>query len=74
MTAFPTVFGVGVYCFEGTGMVIPIEDSMMHKNSFTPILCVVMMIYTGLCVVSGTLGYLAFGEATEVRQNTTPQQ
>lgn len=64
--AFPFVFGVAVYCFEGTGMIIPVEDAMLNRENFTPILSVVMLIYTSLCVVSGGLGYLAFGDATEV--------
>lgn len=64
--AFPFVFGVGVYCFEGMGMVIPIEDAMTNRENFTPILSVVMVIYTTLCILSGGLGYLAFGDETEV--------
>lgn len=66
-SAFPFVFGVGVYCFEGMGMVIPIEDAMTNRENFTPILSVVMVIYTTLCVLSGGLGYMAFGDETEVR-------
>lgn len=58
-----------MYCFEGMGMVIPIEDAMIKRENFTPILSVVMVIYTALCVLSGALGYLAFGDATEVRQD-----
>ncbi len=65
-TAFPFVFGVGVYCFEGMGMVIPIEEAMSNRQNFTPILSLVMVIYTILCVLSGGLGYLAFGDETEV--------
>ncbi|CAN0587658.1 unnamed protein product, partial [Laminaria digitata] len=64
--AFPFVFGVGVYCFEGMGMVIPVEESMIKRENFTPILSLVMAIYTTLCVLSGALGYLAFGNDTEV--------
>eukprot|EP00904_Undaria_pinnatifida_P005533 jgi/Undpi1/2109/HiC_scaffold_12.g05495.m1 len=63
--AFPFVFGVGVYCFEGMGMVIPVEESMIKRENFTPILSMVMIIYTTLCVLSGALGYLAFGNETE---------
>ena len=47
-------------------MVIPIEEAMVNRENFTPILSVVMVIYTTLCVLSGGLGYLAFGDATEV--------
>ncbi|CAM9161192.1 unnamed protein product [Ascophyllum nodosum] len=63
--AFPFVFGVAVYCFEGTGMIIPVEDAMLNRDNFTRILSVVMLIYTTLCVISGGLGYLAFGDVTE---------
>eukprot|EP00903_Cladosiphon_okamuranus_P016605 g15318.t1 len=62
--ALPFVFGVGVYCFEGMGMVIPIEDAMINREKFAPILSVVMVIYTSLCILSGGLGYLAFGDET----------
>lgn len=47
-------------------MVIPIEDAMIKRDNFTPILSVVMVIYTTLCILSGGLGYMAFGDATEV--------
>lgn len=47
-------------------MVIPIEDAMTNRENFTPILSVVMVIYTTLCVFSGGLGYMAFGDETEV--------
>ncbi|CAM9293469.1 unnamed protein product [Ectocarpus sp. 6 AP-2014] len=63
--ALPFVFGVGVYCFEGIGMAIPIEDAMVNRERFTPILSWVMVIYTVLCVLSGGLGYMAFGDETE---------
>lgn len=64
--ALPFVFGVGVYCFEGMGMVIPVEDAMLNRENFSRILSLVMVIYTTLCVLSGGLGYMAFGNATEV--------
>ncbi|CAM9590751.1 unnamed protein product, partial [Hapterophycus canaliculatus] len=63
--ALPFVFGVGVYCFEGMGMVIPIEEAMINPHHFTRIMSVVMVIYTTLCVLSGGLGYMAFGDETE---------
>lgn len=47
-------------------MVVPIEGAMENRERFTPILSVVMVIYTALCVLSGALGYMAFGDATEV--------
>ncbi|CAN0096532.1 unnamed protein product [Pylaiella littoralis] len=63
--ALPFVFGVGVYCFEGIGMVMPIEEAMANRERFPPILSLVMIIYTTLCVLSGALGYMAFGDDTE---------
>lgn len=60
------MFGVGVYCFEGIGMVMPIEEAMANRERFPPILSLVMIIYTTLCVLSGALGYMAFGDDTEV--------
>ncbi|CAN0104867.1 unnamed protein product [Ectocarpus sp. 12 AP-2014] len=46
-------------------MAIPIEDAMVNRERFTPILSWVMVIYTVLCVLSGGLGYMAFGDETE---------
>ena len=51
-------------------MVIPVEESMIKRENFTPILSLVMVIYTTLCVLSGALGYLAFGNDTEVGRAT----
>lgn len=47
-------------------MVMPIEEAMINRERFPPILSAVMVIYTTLCVLSGALGYMAFGDATEV--------
>ena len=31
-TALPFLFGVVIYCYEGIGMILPIEDAMRDKS------------------------------------------
>lgn len=47
-------------------MILPIESAMINTKKFTPILSFVMFIFTGLCIMSGALGYMAFGDDTKV--------
>lgn len=48
------------------GMILPIESAMVSREKFTPILSIVMFIFTGLCALSGALGYMAYGDNTQV--------
>jgi len=65
LSSVPFFFGVASYCFEGVGMVLPLENSMLHKENFTPILLATVGIITTLYAAFGVCGYLAFGDATE---------
>lgn len=65
ISSVPFFFGVASYCFEGVGMVLPLENSMLHKENFTTILLGTVGIITTLYAVFGICGYLAFGDATE---------
>lgn len=65
VSSVPFFFGVASYCFEGVGMVLPLENSMLHKENFTPILLATVGIITTLYAAFGICGYLAFGNATE---------
>lgn len=65
ISSVPFFFGVASYCFEGVGMVLPLENSMLHKENFTPILYATVGLITTLYSAFGICGYLAFGDATE---------
>jgi proton-coupled amino acid transporter len=64
VSAVPFFFGVASYCFEGVGMVLPLENSMRNKRNFTPILVCTVVIITTLYATFGICGYLAFGNDT----------
>lgn len=65
VSAIPFFFGVASYCFEGVGMVLPLENSMRNKDNFMPILVSTVIIITSLYAMFGVCGYLAFGDETE---------
>ncbi|KAE9204935.1 hypothetical protein PF004_g17703 [Phytophthora fragariae] len=65
VSAVPFFFGVASYCFEGVGMVLPLENSMQNKRNFTPILVCTVVIITALYATFGVCGYLAFGNDTD---------
>ncbi|KAG6622790.1 Amino Acid/Auxin Permease (AAAP) Family [Phytophthora cinnamomi] len=65
VSAVPFFFGVASYCFEGVGMVLPLENSMQNKRNFTPILVCTVVIITTLYATFGICGYLAFGNDTD---------
>ncbi|KUF93660.1 Homoserine O-acetyltransferase [Phytophthora nicotianae] len=64
VSAIPFFFGVASYCFEGVGMVLPLENSMRNKHNFMPILVCTVVIITSLYATFGICGYLAFGNDT----------
>uniref|UniRef100_K3X1R1 Amino acid transporter transmembrane domain-containing protein n=1 Tax=Globisporangium ultimum (strain ATCC 200006 / CBS 805.95 / DAOM BR144) TaxID=431595 RepID=K3X1R1_GLOUD len=65
VSSIPFFFGVASYCFEGVGMVLPLENSMQTKANFTPILVSTVVIITSIYATFGICGYLAFGDATQ---------
>lgn len=65
ISSIPFFFGVASYCFEGVGMVLPLENSMQTKAHFTPILVATVVIITTIYATFGICGYLAFGDATQ---------
>eukprot|EP01025_Chloroclados_australasicus_P021905 TRINITY_DN22838_c0_g2_i2.p1 TRINITY_DN22838_c0_g2~~TRINITY_DN22838_c0_g2_i2.p1 ORF type:complete len:437 (+),score=36.36 TRINITY_DN22838_c0_g2_i2:160-1470(+) len=61
----PFLFGVVIYCYEGIGMILPIEESMANRKHFDAILAAGIGVITSVFVLFGCVGYLAFGEKTE---------
>ena len=64
MTMWPFFFGVAVYCYEGVGMVIPLESEMKDPGRFPSLLVSVIGGVTLLYGSFGMFGYLAFGDDT----------
>lgn len=64
VASIPFFFGVASYCFEGVGMVLPLENSMRNKSHFIPILVSTIVIITSIYATFGICGYLAFGNST----------
>ncbi|GMI05760.1 hypothetical protein TrVE_jg12800 [Triparma verrucosa] len=58
---FIHVLGVSVYCFEGVGLILPLEASAADKDKFPKVLCVVLSAITGVMLFFGCLGYAAHG-------------
>ena len=58
---FIHVLGVSVYCFEGVGLILPLEASAADKDKFPTVLCVVLSAITGVMLFFGCLGYAAYG-------------
>eukprot|EP00658_Telonema_sp_P-2_P023413 TRINITY_DN19379_c0_g2_i1.p1 TRINITY_DN19379_c0_g2~~TRINITY_DN19379_c0_g2_i1.p1 ORF type:complete len:479 (-),score=99.20 TRINITY_DN19379_c0_g2_i1:328-1764(-) len=56
--------GIAVYCYEGIGLVLPLESSMEDKHEFPWVLRSSMLCVTALFLSFGFVGYLAYGEET----------
>jgi len=65
LSNLPFMFGVSVYCFEGIGMILPLEDSMEKKEHFPKLLYVTVAMISGIFVIFGLMGYVAFGPHTQ---------
>eukprot|EP01060_Flectonema_neradi_P013484 TRINITY_DN2025_c4_g1_i1.p1 TRINITY_DN2025_c4_g1~~TRINITY_DN2025_c4_g1_i1.p1 ORF type:complete len:426 (+),score=39.56 TRINITY_DN2025_c4_g1_i1:79-1356(+) len=57
----PYFFGVCIYCYEGIGMVIPIQSAMRHKDQFKLIWGLNILLVTILFWGIGYAGYKAYG-------------
>jgi proton-coupled amino acid transporter len=58
------VTSVTVYCFEGVGLILPLESSSTDRKGFPRLLTIVLASITCLMVCFGTLGYMGFGHGT----------
>lgn len=57
--------GVAVYCYEGIGLVLPLEASMEEREAFPWVLKSSMFAVTALFTSFGVVGYMAYGDNTE---------
>jgi len=60
----PIFFSMAVYCFEGIGLALPIENAMQSKAQFRAVWLGAMAGVTSLYVAFGLFSYLAYGDAT----------
>lgn len=59
---FPIFFGIGVFAFEGIGMILPIMNGMSTPGSLPTVLKYATLFLTTLYCSFGTICYLAYGE------------
>ncbi|ODV77929.1 uncharacterized protein CANTADRAFT_7404 [Suhomyces tanzawaensis NRRL Y-17324] len=62
---FSLFIGVAIFAFEGIGLIIPIQESMIHPNHFPKVLGQVMLTISTVFIFMGTLGYLTFGSTIQ---------
>ena len=58
---FSLFIGVAIFAFEGIGLIIPIQESMVYPNHFPKVLCQVIATISLIFVSMGVLGYTTFG-------------
>lgn len=66
LKGFPFFFCVAVYCFEGAGMVIALEQSVPtdRRKQFKKYFVATIVCITALYISFGASGYLSFGPET----------
>lgn len=58
---FSVFIGVAIFAFEGIGLIIPIQESMVYPNHFPWVLGKVLLTISAVFIGMGTLGYVTFG-------------
>ncbi|XP_076039859.1 uncharacterized protein LOC143024702 [Oratosquilla oratoria] len=64
---FPFFFAVSIYCYEGAGMILSLEESVAEscRHKFRSLFICTMSGITLLYITFGTSGYLSFGPHTQ---------
>ena len=62
----PFFMGVAIYCYEGAGMILSLENSVppAHRHEFPRVFSLALGAITVLYVLFGVAGYSSFGEDT----------
>ncbi|KXS16266.1 hypothetical protein M427DRAFT_134305 [Gonapodya prolifera JEL478] len=55
--------GTAVFAFEGVGLVLPIAQSMKHREHFPKVLLWTILTIGAMMILVGTLSYYAFGDS-----------
>lgn len=59
---FSLFIGVAIFAFEGIGLIIPIQESMIYPDHFPRVLRSVILTISTIFVFVGGLGYITFGK------------
>ncbi|GEQ71011.1 hypothetical protein JCM33374_g4692 [Metschnikowia sp. JCM 33374] len=62
---FSLFIGVAIFAFEGIGLIIPIQESMIYPDHFPRVLRSVILTISAIFVFVGGLGYMTFGKDIE---------
>lgn len=62
---YTLTIGSIIFCFEGIGLIIPIQSSMAQPEKFPKLLYIVMAIITVALTSVGALSYATFGDETK---------
>ncbi|XP_039042244.1 amino acid transporter ANT1-like isoform X2 [Hibiscus syriacus] len=62
---FPFAAGTAVYCFEGFGMTLALEQSMRERKTFPKVLAISFAWIIVVYILFGTFGYIAYGDDTK---------
>lgn len=54
--------GVAIFAFEGIGLIIPIQESMIYPKHFPKVLLSVILTISTIFVFVGSIGYLTYGK------------
>lgn len=65
MLAVPSAFGVGVYAFQSSGIMIPIEAAMKEPLRLGSVMGLAFVLSGLIYALFAVLGYAAFGENTQ---------
>ncbi|KAK8280070.1 hypothetical protein V6Z12_D09G152100 [Gossypium hirsutum] len=61
----PFAGGMAVYCFEGFGMTLALEQSMRERRTFPKVLAMSFTWITLVYILFGIFGYMAYGDETK---------
>ncbi|MBA0767769.1 hypothetical protein Gotri_016625 [Gossypium trilobum] len=72
----PFAGGMAVYCFEGFGMTLALEQSMRERRTFPKVLAMSFTWITLVYILFGIFGYMAYGDETKdiIIHNTESSQ
>lgn len=58
---FSLFVGVAIFAFEGIGLILPIQESMIYPSHFPKVLFQVMTTISFVLIFIGAIGYLTYG-------------
>ncbi|KAG5421235.1 AVT4 [Candida metapsilosis] len=59
---FSLFIGTAIFAFEGIGLIIPVQESMIYPGHFPKVLAKVMGTIAVIFIIIGGMGYMTFGE------------